>query len=109
MAGSPGMAGDRQGQRHRMAEGLDESAEQNRDRWRSSAVVRACREEGTKRKKARQKKKEGNKRGQHPAAPQGDGTEKDEWLGPRDGPRWLGQKGRRHRRGGRGREGSDPC
>ena len=32
MAGSPGMAGDRQGQRHRMAEGLDESAEQNRDR-----------------------------------------------------------------------------
>ena len=32
-------------------------------------------------------KKKGNKRGQHPAAPQGGGTEKDEWLGPRDGPR----------------------
>ena len=29
----------------------------------------------------------GNKRGQHPAAPQGDQTEKDEWQGPRDGPR----------------------
>ena len=57
MAGSPGMAGDRQGQRHRMAEGLDESTEQNRDRWRCSVVVRACREEGTKRKKGRQKKK----------------------------------------------------
>ena len=57
MAGSPGMAGDRQGQRHRMPEGLDVSTEQNRDRWRCSAVVRACRDEGTKRKKARQKKK----------------------------------------------------
>ena len=57
MAGSLGMAGDRQGQRHRMAEGLDESTEQNRDRWRCSVVVRACREEGTKRKKARQKKR----------------------------------------------------
>ena len=86
MAGSPGMAGDRQGQRHRMAEKLDESTEQNQHRWRCSVVVRACREEGTKRKKARQKKK-GNKRGQDPAAPQGDGTEKDEWLGPHDGPR----------------------
>ena len=31
MAGSPGMAGDRQGQRHRMAEGLDVSTEQKRD------------------------------------------------------------------------------
>ena len=60
MAGSPGMAGDRQGQRHRMAEGLDESTEQNRDRWRRSVVVRACSEEGTKRKKARQKKKDTN-------------------------------------------------
>ena len=49
------------------------------------------------------------KRGQHPAAPQGDGTEKDVWLGPRDGPRGLGQHGRRHRSEGRGREGSDPC
>ena len=68
-----------------MAEGLDVSTEQNRDRWRCSVVVRACREEGTKRKKAGKKK--GNKRGQHPAAPQGGWTEKDEWLGPRDGPR----------------------
>ena len=74
MAGSPGMAGDRQGQRHRMAEGLEVSTEQKRDRWRCSVVVRACREEGTKRKKARKKK--GNKRGQHPAAPQGGGTDK---------------------------------
>ena len=54
------MAGDRQGQRHRMAEGLDESTEQNRDRWRCSVVVCACRKEGTTRKKARQKKKETN-------------------------------------------------
>ena len=83
------MAGNRQGQRHRMAEGLDVSTEQNRDRWRCSVVVRACREEGTKRnrKKAGKKKGGGNKRGQHPAAPQGGGAEKDEWLGPRDGPR----------------------
>ena len=50
------MAGDRQGERHRMAEGLDVTTEQNRDRWRCSVVVRACREEGTKRKKARKKK-----------------------------------------------------
>ena len=50
-----------------------------------------------------------HKRGQHSAAPQGDGTEKVEWQGPRDGPRRLGQQGRRHRRGGRGRGGSDPC
>ena len=56
MAGMPGMAGDRQRQRHRMAEGLDVSTEQNRDRWRCSVVVRASREEGTKRKKARKKK-----------------------------------------------------
>ena len=58
------MAGGCQGQRHRMAEGLDVSTEQNRDRWGCSVVVRACREKGTKRKKA--KKKKGNKRGQHP-------------------------------------------
>ena len=56
-AGSPGMAGDRKGPRHRMAVGLDESTERNRDRWRCSVVVRACREEGTTRKKAQQKKK----------------------------------------------------
>ena len=60
MAGSPGMAGDRQGQRHGMAEGLDVSTEQNRDRWRCSVVVHACREEGTKRKK-----KAGKKKGKH--------------------------------------------
>ena len=80
------MAGGRQGQRHRMAEGLHVSTEQNGARWGCSVVVRACREEGTKRKKAKKKKK-GNKHGQHPAAPQGGGAEKDEWLGPRDGPR----------------------
>ena len=57
MAGLPGMAGERQGQRHRMAEGLDVSTRQNRDRRRCSVVVRACREEGTKRKKARKKRK----------------------------------------------------
>ena len=49
-AESPGMAGDRQGQRHRTAVGLDESTEGNRDRWRCSDVVRAFREEGTTRK-----------------------------------------------------------
>ena len=49
------MAGDRQGPRHRMAEGLDKGTEQNRDRWRCSVVVRACREEGTTRKKAGEK------------------------------------------------------
>ena len=51
------MAGDRQGPRHRMAVGLNESIERNRDRWRCSVVVRACREEVTTGKKARQKKK----------------------------------------------------
>ena len=50
------MAGDPQGHFHRMAEGQDESTEQNRDRWRCSVVVCACREEGTTRKTARQKK-----------------------------------------------------
>ena len=56
------MAGDRQGQRHRMAEGLDGSTKQNRDRWRCSVVVRACRKEGTpqKNKKHGKKKKETN-------------------------------------------------
>ena len=68
-------------------------------------VVRACREEGTTRKKARRIKKNG----QHPAAPQGDETEKDVWLGPRDAPQGQGQHGRRHKSEGRGREGSDPC
>ena len=63
-AGSPGMAGDRQGQRHRMAVGLEESAERNRDRWRCSVVVRACREEETRWKEARPKKTHG----QHPCS-----------------------------------------
>ena len=85
--------------------GLDESTEQNPDRWRCSVVVRAYGEEETTRKKARRKKK----CGQHPAAPQGDGTQRDVWLGPHDGPRRLEQHGRRHRSEGRGREGSDPC
>ena len=40
--------------------GQDESTEQNRDRWRCSVVVRACREEGTTGKKARQKKNADN-------------------------------------------------
>ena len=50
------MAGDRQGPRHRMAVGRDESTERNRDRWRCDVVVRACREEGTMQKKAWRKK-----------------------------------------------------
>ena len=72
------MTGDRQGQRHRMAVGLDESTERNRDRWRCSCC--ACMQGGgNQAEKSAAKKK---KRGQHPAAPQGDGTEKDKWLGP---------------------------
>ena len=61
------MAGDRQGPRHRMAVGLHESTERNRDRWRCSVVVRACREEGATRKKARrgQKNKNANNTPQH--------------------------------------------
>ena len=102
----PGMARDRQGPRHRMAMGVDESTERSRDRWRCSVVVRACREEGTTRKKARRTKKN---RERHPTAPKRDGTEKGVWLGPRDGPRGLGQHGRRHRSEGQGRQGSDPC
>ena len=59
------MAGKRQGPRHRMAVRLDESTEQNRDRWRSSVIVRACREEGTTRKEARREKKNANNTPQH--------------------------------------------
>ena len=60
------MAGDRQGPRHRMAVGLVESTEWNRDSWRCSVVVRACREEGTTRKNAwRKKKKHANNSPQH--------------------------------------------
>ena len=57
----PGIAGDRQGPRHRKAMGSDESTERSRDRWLCSVFVRACREEGTTRQKARQKKKITNK------------------------------------------------
>ena len=59
------MAGDRQGPLHKMAVGLDVSNERNRDRWRSSVVVHACREEGTTRKKAQRKKKTTNDTPQH--------------------------------------------
>ena len=51
----PGMAGDRQGPRHRKAVGQDVSTERSRHRWLCSVVVRACREEGTTRQKARKK------------------------------------------------------
>ena len=64
--------------------------------------VHAGRREPREKKRGRKKK-----HGKHPAAPQGDGTAKDVWLGPRDGPRGLGT--RRHKSEGRGREGSDPC
>ena len=84
MAGSPGMAGDRQGQRHRMAEGLDVSTEQKRDGNAVMLCVHAGRREPSKKKKGR-KKKGGGK--QMRTTPQGGGTEKDEWLVPRDGPR----------------------
>ena len=107
MAGLPGMAGDRQGQRHRTAEGLDVSDEQKRDGDAVMLCVHGGRREPSKKKK---KEKENKKRGkQKRTTPQGGGTEKDEWLGPRDGPRWLGQLGRRHRREGWEREGSNPC
>ena len=97
------MAGDRQGPRRGMALGLDE----NKTETDGDAVllcVHAGRREQRGKKRVEEKKSE-----QHPAAPQGDGTEKDVWLGPRDGPRGLGQHGRRHRSERRGREGSDPC
>ena len=58
---------------------------------------------------AEKKHGEKKKSEQHPTAPQGDGTEEGVWLGPRDGPRRLGQHGTWHRSEGRGREGSDPC
>ena len=62
------MAMDRQGPRHRMAVGLDESTDRRRDRWRCSVVVRACSEEGTTQKKARRerdKNKNANNTPQH--------------------------------------------
>ena len=60
------MAGDRQRPRHRMAMGLDVSTKQNRDRWRSSVVVRACREEGTTWKKITTERENANNTAQHP-------------------------------------------
>ena len=83
MAGSPGMAGDRQGQSHRMADGLDVSTEQKRDGDAVMLCVHAGRREPSGEKKRRKKK--GGK--QTRTTPQGGGTEKDEWLVPRDGPR----------------------
>ena len=68
MAGLPGMAGDRQGQRHRMAEGLDVSTEQKRDGDAVMLCVHAGRREPSEKKKTKgekKKKKGGNKRGQH--------------------------------------------
>ena len=59
------MAGDRQGLRHRMAVGLDESTERNRDKWRCRVVVRARREEGTTRNKVRRKKNNADNTPQH--------------------------------------------
>ena len=53
----PGLAGDRQGPRHRMTMRLEVSTERSRDRWRCSVVVRACREGGTTRQTARRGKK----------------------------------------------------
>ena len=47
----------------------------------------ACMQVGGNQAKKSKEKNKGNKRGQHPAAPQGGRTEKDKWLGPRDGPR----------------------
>ena len=102
------MARDPQGQRHRMAVGLDES--RNETETDGDAVflcVHAGRREPCGKKRDEKEKKQ--QRGRHSAAPQGDGTEKDLWLGPRDSPRGLGQHGRRHGSEGRGREGSDPC
>ena len=68
MAGSPGMAGDRQGQRHRMAEGLDLSTEPKRDGDAVVLCVHAGRREPKKKKTQRAEKKNkkgGNKSGQH--------------------------------------------
>ena len=85
MAGSPGMAGDRQGQRHRMAEGLDVSTKQKRDGDAEMLCVHAGRKKPSGKRKKKPKKKGGrNKRGQHHKEA---GQIKDEWLGQRDGPR----------------------
>ena len=59
MAGSPGMAGDRQGQHHRMAEGLDVSTKQKRDGDAVMLCVHAGRREPSEKKKKQQKKRGG--------------------------------------------------
>ena len=59
MARSPGMAGDRMGQRHRMAEGLDVSTEQKRDGDAVLLCVHAGRREPSGKKKAGKTKKTG--------------------------------------------------
>ena len=55
MAGLPGMAGDRQGQRHRTAEGLDVSDEQKRDGDAVMLCVHGGRREPSKKKKKEKK------------------------------------------------------
>ena len=55
MAGSPGMAGDRQAIRHRMAEGLGVSTEQKRDSDAVMLCVHAGMTEPSKKKKGRKK------------------------------------------------------
>ena len=59
MAGLPGMAGDRQGQRHRMAEGLDVSDEQKRDGDAVMLCVHAGRREPSKKKGKKKELKKG--------------------------------------------------
>ena len=56
MAGSPGMAWDRQGQRHRMAEGLDVSTEQKRNGDAVLLCVHAGRRKPSGEKKSRKKR-----------------------------------------------------
>ena len=69
MAGLPGMAGNRQGQRHWMAEGLDVSDEQKGDGDAVMLCVHAGRREPSKKNKKKAKKKRikkgGTKSGQH--------------------------------------------
>ena len=60
MAGSPGMAGERQGQRHRMAEGLDVSIKQKRDGDAVMLCVHAGRREPSEKKKKQKKRGETN-------------------------------------------------
>ena len=87
MAGSPGMAGDCQGERHRMAERLDVSTEQKRDGDAVLLCVHAERREPSEKKKEKKKAEKKRRGKQTRTTPRGGGTKKDEWLGPRDGPR----------------------